>query len=216
MRSPSEKTGRASSKGRTHDREETEMIAQKSTLLLALLALPLFAAAGTRDPGVNHRQHHQQSRIHQGVSSGELTRNETRRLQAEQRHIRREERLYKSDGHLTRGERADLHRDQNRASRDIYRQKHDAQVRPPAGARDPGVNARQHYQHDRIAQGVRSGSLTRDEAKGLRAEQRSIRQEERQYKSDGALTRDERKDLHRDLDAASRSIFSEKHDAEVR
>jgi hypothetical protein len=165
---------------------------------------------------VNQRQHHQQHRIQQGVQSGELTRGETRRVRAEQRHIRHEERAYKADGQLTPAERADLHRDQNRASRNLYRQKHDAQDRPPAAVRDPGVNARQHNQHDRIAQGVRSGSLTRDEAKGLRDEQRSIRQEERQYKSDGALTRDERNDLHQDLIAASRNIHSEKHDAEAR
>lgn len=193
--------------------------AKMSTRVLALAviaALPVIATAGNRDPGVNQRQHHQQQRIQQGVQSGELTRGETRRLQAEQRHIRHEERAYKADGHLTRAERADLRRDQNHASRDIYRQKHDAQDRPPAAVRDPGVNARQHHQHDRIAQGVRSGSLTKDEAQGLRSEQRSIRQEERQYKSDGALTRDERKDLHQDLNVASRNIYSEKHDAEAR
>jgi hypothetical protein len=78
------------------------------------------------------------------------------------------------------------------------------------------VNARQHNQHDRIAQGVRSGELTRDEANALRTRERSIRQEERQYKSDGMLTRGERKDLHRDLNAAGRSIYGEKHDAETR
>jgi hypothetical protein len=192
------------------------MFALKSTLIAALVAVPVIAAAGSRDPGVNQRQHHQQQRIQQGVQSGELTRGETRRVQAEQRHIRHEERAYKADGHLTRAERADLRRDQNHASRDLYRQKHDAQDRPPAAVRDPGVNARQHNQHDRIVQGVRSGSLTKDEAKGLRDEKRSIRQEERQYKSDGALTRDERKDLHQDLNAASRNVYNEKHDAEVR
>jgi hypothetical protein len=192
------------------------MFGTKSTLFLALVALPVIAAASTRDPGVNQRQHNQHERIEQGVKSGELTRGETRRLQAEQRQIRREERQYKSDGTLTRGERKDLQRDLNHASRDIYRQKHDAQVRPPAAVRDPGVNARQHNQQDRIAQGVRSGALTRDEAKGLRDEQRGIRQEERQYKSDGVLTRGERKDLQQDLNVASRNIYSEKHDAETR
>jgi hypothetical protein len=192
------------------------MFALKSTLIAALVAVPVIAAAGTRDPGVNHRQHNQQHRIQQGVKSGELTRGETHRLEGEQRAIRHEERMYKADGRLTPGERADLHRDQNRVSRDIYRQKHDAQHRPPAALRDPGVNARQHNQHDRIAQGVRSGSLTKDEAKGLRDEQRAIRQEERQYKSDGMLTRDERKDLHQDLNTTSRNIYNEKHDAETR
>jgi hypothetical protein len=192
------------------------MFATKTMFAAVLLALPLVAAAGTRDPGVNQRQHNQQSRIQQGVKSGELTRGETRRLEAEQRRIRHEEARYKSDGRLTRGERADLQHDLDRSSRHIHAEKHDAQHRPPAAVRDPGVNARQHSQHDRIAQGVRSGALTQDEAKALRADQRSIRQEERQYKSDGMLTRDERRDLHQDLNAASRSIYSEKHDAETR
>ena len=192
------------------------MVGTKSTLFLALVALPAIAAAGTRDPGVNQRQHNQQERIEQGVKSGELTRGETRRLQGEQRQIRHEERQYKSDGVLTRDERKDLHQDQNRASRDIYRQKHDAQVRPPAAVRDPSINARQHNQQDRIAQGVRSGSLTKDETKGLRDEQRAIGQEERQYKSDGVLTRSERKDLQQDLNASSRNIYDEKHDAQTR
>lgn len=187
-----------------------------NTLFMALAALPLIAAAGTSDPGVNQRQHNQQHRIHQGVKSGELMPRETRRLEAEQRHIRREEARYKADGELTPAERADLHRDLNRSSRHIYHEKHDAQRRPAAAVRDPGVNARQHHQRDRIAQGVRSGELTKDEAKSLRAEQRAIRQEERQYKSDGVLTTDERKDLHQDLNAASRNIYNEKHDGQKR
>ena len=192
------------------------MFATKKMMAAVLMALPLVAAAGTRDPGVNQRQHNQQQRIQQGVKSGELTRGETRRLETEQRHIRNEEARYKSDGQLTRAERADLQHDLNRSSRHIYNQKHDGQTRPPAAGRDPGVNQRQHNQHDRIAQGVRSGELTKDEAKGLRAEQRSIRQEERQYKSDGILTKAERTDLRQDLNAASRNIYNEKHDADTR
>ena len=95
--------------------------------LASTAAVP--AVAGTRDPVVNHRQHHQASRIHQGVASGALTAGETRRLAAEQRAIRAEERLYKSDGVLTRAERADLRHDQNVASRHIWREKHDGQRR---------------------------------------------------------------------------------------
>jgi hypothetical protein len=82
--------------------------------------------------------------------------------------------------------------------------------------RDPGVNARQHRQQHRIQRGVRSGELTKDEVKELASERRTIRQEERAYKSDGVLTRDERKDLHQDLNATSKNIYEEKHDAEKR
>lgn len=83
------------------------------------------AADGVRDPGVNARQHNQHQRVRQGVRSGELTRHETRNLASEQRDIRQLERAYKSDGELTRAERVDLRHEQNQASREIYKQKHD-------------------------------------------------------------------------------------------
>jgi hypothetical protein len=103
-------------------------------VLMTIAALTVFTTApaiadGTRDPGVNHRQHNQHARIHQGVRSGELTRRETHRVREEQRDVRQLERAYKSDGTLTRAERVDLHHEQNQASRDIRRQKHDGQER---------------------------------------------------------------------------------------
>lgn len=97
-------------------------------LLAGSFAIPA-AAAGTADPRVNLRQHHQADRIAQGVYSGALTQRETMRLAAEQRAIRFEERAYKRDGVLTPYERADLNRDLNVASRDIWIQKHDGQRR---------------------------------------------------------------------------------------
>lgn len=85
-----------------------------------------------------------------------------------------------------------------------------------AGDRDPNVNRRQHNQHERIAQGVKSGELTRDEAKNLRGDQRALRQKEHAYKSDGQLTKAERVDLQKDLNANSKEIYADKHNAEVR
>ena len=192
-----------------------------ATLLAAALTLSMVAAqadAGTRDPRVNTRQHNQRERIQQGVRSGELTRRETRHLAEEQRDIRQLERAYKSDGTLTAAERRDLRHEQNQASRDIYRQKHDAQDRPavPPAVRDPGVNRRQGNQTGRIAQGVKSGELTQAEAQELREGRRDIRELEREYKSDGTLTRDERQDLHQQLNQQSREIYEEKHDEETR
>jgi hypothetical protein len=96
---------------------------------MATLWLAAPAQASPHDPGVNARQHHQQQRIGQGVRSGQLTRGETRRLEREQRHIRQEERSYKSDGVLTQAERLDLQQDLNAASRHIYQEKHDAERR---------------------------------------------------------------------------------------
>lgn len=85
-----------------------------------------------------------------------------------------------------------------------------------ADTRDPGVNKRQHRQHGRIADGAKSGELTRSEAKALRSEQRAIRAEEREFKSDGVLPKGERRELHRDLNESSRDIRREKHDGDHR
>lgn len=197
--------------------------------IMVAAAFPAVSYAGARDPGVNHRQHNQQQRIQQGSRSGDLTRGETRHLEREQAAIRHEERRFKADGNLAPGERRELHRDQNHASRDIGRERHDGDRRfgrdgfgerhasgRPVRGWDPGIDRREHREMERIRQGIRSGALTREEAKRLLDEQRAIRREEREYKSDGVLTRDERKDLLQDLNAVNQHIYNETHDAERR
>jgi len=184
--------------------------------VLAVASASQAETRHTRDPHVNARQQNQRERIQQGVKSGELTRRETGRLVEEQRDVRQLERAYKSDGTLTGAERRDLQHEQNQASHDIYRQKHDEQDRPPAAVRDPGVNERQANQTARIQQGVQSGELTHGEAQELRTERRDIRDLEHTYKEDGTLTRDERQDLHQQLDQQSHEIYEEKHDDATR
>jgi len=105
------------------------MTALKSLAVAVSLLVAGTALAQTGTPGINERQENQKARIEQGVKSGELTRREAGKLRAEQRAIRAEKRLAKADGVVTPAERAKIRRDQRRASRDIYRQKHDAQTR---------------------------------------------------------------------------------------
>jgi len=91
-----------------------------------VLAVSVTAEAAS----VNQRQHRQGHRIADGVRSGQLTRRETAGLLAEQAYIRIEEARYRrSVGGLTPREYVGLQRDLNRASRHIYRQKHDGQRR---------------------------------------------------------------------------------------
>jgi hypothetical protein len=85
-----------------------------------------------------------------------------------------------------------------------------------ARIRDPGVNARQQNQQQRVRQGVRSGELTRHETRQLVGDQRDIRQLERAYKSDGKVTRAERVDLHQEQNQASRDIHDAKHNEQTR
>ncbi len=71
-------------------------------------------------------------------------------------------------------------------------------------------------QHLRIKQGVRSGELTRKEAKRLRKQQRRITRLESRFMRDGHLTRHERRTLRRELDAASDRIYRFKHNDRYR
>jgi hypothetical protein len=90
------------------------------------VALPLMGLA----QGINQRQDNQRARIRQGVRSGELTRREAGRLQARQARIRvNEAYARRSGGEFTARERARIQRQQDRSSRQIYRQKHDRQDR---------------------------------------------------------------------------------------
>lgn len=97
---------------------------------LALASMSSFAqapAASPATPGVDQRQANQEKRIDKGVASGELTKREARRLEKQQAHINKAEDKAKADGVVTAAERKRLHNKQNKASANIYRQKHDRQ-----------------------------------------------------------------------------------------
>jgi hypothetical protein len=93
--------------------------------------LGAVAIASAHTPVIDKREHRQQVRIREGLKSGELTRREFVRLESEQSLIRFAEAKAKSDGSVTCRERSKLNRMLDRASRDIYRQKHDGQDRNP-------------------------------------------------------------------------------------
>ncbi len=103
------------------------MIRKLVVVMVVLMTLGAgFAAAQTKTPVVNQRQRNQQARIHKGVKNGQLTHREARRLEAQQRKIQADKLAAKSDGKVTPAERRHLRREQNRASKHIYRLKHNA------------------------------------------------------------------------------------------
>ena len=109
-----------------------------TALTLSLASLATFAqtpAPAASTPRVDAREAKQEARIDQGVASGQLTARETRRLEREQKRINHAEAHAKADGTVTAGERKRLHHMQNAASRDIARQKHDAQTAVPAATK---------------------------------------------------------------------------------
>jgi hypothetical protein len=98
-----------------------------ATIFSGIMALVVTSApvnAQTNDPGIQKRMENQENRIEQGVKSGQLTPREAGRLETEQARIQQNEERMKADGKLTAGERERLTRQQNKASKDIYRLKH--------------------------------------------------------------------------------------------
>jgi len=82
---------------------------------------------------VAQRQLNQQKRIQQGVKSGELTKGEAKQLEKQQGRIQATKQYDKAEngGKLTAKDKAQLNRMQNRASRNIYRKKHNDKVQKP-------------------------------------------------------------------------------------
>ena len=84
---------------------------------------------------IDQRQANQQKRIDQGVASGALTPKETAKLEKRETKIAADKAVAKSDGTVTKTERRKLKREENRASKAIYKQKHDAQKVTPVAAK---------------------------------------------------------------------------------
>jgi hypothetical protein len=89
-------------------------------------------AAPERERRVQARKEEQQKRIAQGVASGQLTAGETAHLEHREAQVNREARQDRkaNRGTLTPSEKRQVNRQQNRVSRKIYRDKHNAAVQP--------------------------------------------------------------------------------------
>ena len=80
-----------------------------------------------------------------------------------------------------------------------------------SGQRTPRVDKRQSNQKYRVKQGVKSGEITRREAKSIRRSTKRTNRYEKRAKSDGTVTRRERVRLNRMENRNSRKIFRKKH-----
>ena len=186
-------------------------------LATLLATAPLFAQQSTEQPkegSVNDRREDQQQRIANGVQSGQLTAGETKRLEEREARINHEIKTDRqaNGGKLTPQERRQVNRQQNRLSRSIYADKHNA-ARAHYGNNE--VGQRRENQQDRIAQGIRSGQITPREAARTENRERNIN---RSIAADraangGRLTAQERRNINQRQNRVSRQIYRQKHNS---
>ena len=81
---------------------------------------------------------------------------------------------------------------------------------------DAQIRHRAVNQHQSIRQGVKSGELTRPEAKNLREDQKDLHQDIKLAKSDGKITPGERKIIRKEENKDSREIYRKKHNERER
>ena len=165
-----------------------------------------------KEPTIEERKENQQDRIAEGVKSGQLTAGETANLEKKEAAINKETAADRAanGGKLTGAEKAQINRQQNQMSKQIYRDKHNANV---AHYGNNKVGRRRENQQDRIAQGIQSGQLTAGETAKLEKQQQGInKQVAADRKANGGrLNGAQRKQINKEQNQASRNIYRKKH-----
>lgn len=100
-----------------------------SRAIVAVAALAASVSMAAAAPSVDKRQDIQAKRIEDGRKTGAITWREGLKLRQEQARIARLEARYRADGKLDRHEARHLKELQDKASRNIYRERHDRWTR---------------------------------------------------------------------------------------
>src|SRR5713101_6528855 len=170
------------------------------------------APAAKPKPTVAQRKENQQDRIAQGVKSGQLTAGETANLETKEADINGETKAFRAanGGKLTGAEKKQINGQQNQVSKQIYKDKHNANT---AHYGNNKVGQRRENQQDRIAQGIKSGKLTAGETAKLENQQKGINQQVAADRkaNGGKLTTAEKKQVNHEQNQASKNIHHKKH-----
>jgi hypothetical protein len=161
---------------------------------------------------VNERKENQQDRIAQGVQSGQLTAGETTRLEGKEAGLNQEVHADRqaNGGTLSPAEKAQVQQQQNGLSKQIYADKHNAAA---ANYGNGVVGQRRENQQDRIAQGIKSGSLTAGQTAKLENKERALNGEIAgdRAANGGKLTNAEKARVNRQQNGLSKQIYKKKH-----
>jgi len=186
------------------------------TGLSALGALTLAAsafAAGPRTDQVVDRDVNQQERVEQGLQQGQLNTREAGQIERQESRIDQTEARDLKDGKLSPAEQAHINQMQNRTSRDIYRDRHNAVDGNPdskSSERMQADVARNIKQEQRIDQGGDSGTLTNREVGSLEAGQAHVDRKEGVAARDGHVGAGEQARVQRSDNHQSRRIHRKK------
>lgn len=186
-----------------------------ATTLAIGFAAPVFAqdaAAGSQTD--TRRDVAQQKRIEAGLQSGQLSTREAGKLESGEARIEQMQAKAARDGSVSSNERARITAAQNRESRAIYDQKHDAQLGNPASASSRRLQAdvqRNENQQARILNGERSGQLTTREAGALERGQARTDRATARAAADGHVGAAEQARLQAREDRQSGRIHRRKH-----
>jgi hypothetical protein len=163
-------------------------------------------------PTIGQREQNQQDRIANGIDSDKLTAGETKNLESREANINREVKDDRAadDGHLTSSEKQQINNQQNNLSHSIYQDKHNANS---AHYGNSEVGQRQQNQQDRIANGLRNGTMNANQAAHVENREQGINEQvhaDRQANG-GKLTGAEKSQINKEQNGASRQIYRDKH-----
>jgi hypothetical protein len=193
-----------------------------SAALIALVVPAAFTqqsgssstGSSTTQPAVQHRKENQQDRIANGIQSGQLTAGETKKLETKEASVSKEEAGMRAsnNGKLTSADRTKLQNQQNRLSKQIYTDKHNAATQHNGNGL---VGQRKENQQDRIANGVRSGQLTAGETAKLESKQQGVNRTAAGMRqaNGGKLTAADKTAVNKQQNKASKQIYAKKHNA---
>ncbi len=163
-------------------------------------------------PTIHQREQNQQDRIANGIDSGQLTAGETKNLESREANINRDVRDDRAgdDGHLTAGEKQQIDQQQNNLSKSIYSDKHNATT---AHYGNNEVGQRRENQQDRIANGLRNGTMNAGQAARDENREQGINEQIRADRAGngGKLTSGEKQQINKEQNGMSRTIYNQKH-----
>lgn len=190
------------------------------SVLIAAISTAISGVAVAADTGsVVQRDVNQQQRIEQGLQSGQLNTKEAAKLEREESRVDKMESNAMKDGKLTDAEKNRIGKAQNQVSRDIYKEKHDAQTGNPNSASSQRMQAdvqRNINQQKRVEQGVQSGQLNNREVAKLERGQSRANRAEANAGADGHVGPHEQRRIQRKENHQSNRIHREKHDEQAK